>query len=60
MYWKLTGKPMVTHDGTQVSFNATAEEVLTLARDAGLIPVRHWRHDYPDTRNTFFLTKPEG
>jgi SAM-dependent methyltransferase len=60
MYWKLTGKPMVIRDGTQVSFHASAEEFLTLASEAGLIPVRHWRHDYPDTRNNFLFTKAEA
>jgi ubiquinone/menaquinone biosynthesis C-methylase UbiE len=56
--WKVTGKPTVVRDGTQVSFYATAEEFSALARDAGLIPVRHWRHNYPDTRNNFLLAKP--
>jgi hypothetical protein len=60
MYWKVTGRPMVIHDGTQVSFYATAEEFLALARDAGLAPVRHWRHDHPDTRNNFLFTKAVG
>ena len=57
IYWKLTGKPMVIRDGNQVSFHATAEEFLALAGEAGLIPVRHWRHDDPDTRNNFLFTK---
>src|SRR5215470_3074478 len=38
-YWKLTGKPMVIRDGTQISFYATTEEFLALACDAGLTPV---------------------
>jgi len=57
MYWKVAGRPMVIHDGTQISFYATAEEFLALARDTGLAPVRHWRHDHPDTRNNFLFTK---
>ncbi len=57
MYWKVMGKPAVIHDGARVSFHATAEEFLTLARDAELTPVRHWRHDYPSTRNNFLFTK---
>ncbi len=60
MYWKLTGKPMVIRDGTQISFHATAEEFVRLARDAGLIPVRHWQHNHPDTRNNFLFTKAEA
>jgi hypothetical protein len=57
VYWKVTGKPMVVHDGRQISFHATAEEFLALARDAGLAPVRHWQHDYPSTRNNFLFRK---
>jgi SAM-dependent methyltransferase len=57
VYWKVTRQPMVIRDGTQVSFHATAQEFLGLARDAGLTPVRHWRHDHPDTRNNFLFTK---
>ena len=60
VYWKVTGKPMVIHDGTQVSFHATPEEFLALARDAGLTPVRYWQHSYPHTRNNFLFTKPAG
>jgi len=60
VYWKATGRPMVIHDGAQLSFYATADEFLALARDAGLTPVRHWGHDHPDTRNNFLFTKIEG
>jgi SAM-dependent methyltransferase len=60
MYWKLTGRPMVIRDGTQVSFYASAEEFLALAREAGLTPVRHWRHDHPDTRNNFLFTRADA
>ena len=56
-YWKATGKPIVLRDGTQISFYASAEDFLTLARNAGLTPVRHWRHNHPDTRNNFLFTK---
>jgi hypothetical protein len=56
-YWKVSGKPMVIHDGSQISFHATADEFLALARDAGLTPVRHWRHEHWDTRNNFLFTK---
>lgn len=56
-YWKITGKPMIIRDGTQISFHATAEEFLALAKQAGLTPVRYWRHNYPDTRNNFLFTK---
>ena len=56
-YWKLTGGPMVIRDGTQISFHATADQFIALAREAGLTPVRHWRHEYPDTRNNFLFTK---
>jgi ubiquinone/menaquinone biosynthesis C-methylase UbiE len=57
VYWKITATPMVVPDGTQISFHATAEEVLALARDAGLTSVRCWQHDYPATRNNFLFTK---
>jgi SAM-dependent methyltransferase len=57
LYWKVTGTPMVIRDGTQISFYATAEEFLALAREAGLTPVRHWQHDRPNTRNNFLFTK---
>ena len=57
-YRKAAGKPIVIHDGTQISFHATAEEFIALAQDAGLILVRHWRHNHPDTRNNFLFTKP--
>jgi hypothetical protein len=57
LYWKVTGTPIVIRDGTQVSFYATAEEFLALAREAGLTPVRHWQHDRPNTRNNFLFTK---
>jgi hypothetical protein len=60
MYWKLTGRPRVIRDGTQVSFYASAEEFLALAREAGLAPVRHWRHHHPDTRNNFLFTKADA
>jgi ubiquinone/menaquinone biosynthesis C-methylase UbiE len=57
VYWKATGKPMMIRDGTQVSFYASVEEFLAIARSAGLIPVRQWRHNDPDTRNNFLFTK---
>lgn len=44
---------MVIRDGNKISFYATAEEFVALACGVGLCPVRHWRHDYPDTRNNF-------
>jgi ubiquinone/menaquinone biosynthesis C-methylase UbiE len=56
-YWKVSGKPMVIRDGSQISFHATTDEFLALARDAGLTPVRHWRHEHWDTRNDFLFTK---
>ena len=57
LYWKLTGRPMVIRDGTQVSFYATAEEFLALAAEAGLTSVRHWQHDHPSTRNNYLFAK---
>jgi SAM-dependent methyltransferase len=60
MYWKFAGKPMVIRDGTQVSFYATADEMNALASEAGLIPVRHWQHEYPKTRNNYLFTKPRA
>ena len=59
-HWKLTGRPMVIRDGTQVSFHATAEEFLAMALEAGLSPVRHWQHGHPATRNNFLFTKVSG
>jgi SAM-dependent methyltransferase len=56
-YWKLAGKPMVIRDGTQISFYATVEEFLALARDAGLIPVHHSRHEHVQTRYNYLFTK---
>jgi hypothetical protein len=55
--WKFAGKTMVIRDGSQVSFYATAEEFLALACNAGLIAVRHSRHENPDTRNNYLFTK---
>jgi SAM-dependent methyltransferase len=56
-YWKVSGKPTVIHDGSQISFHATTDEFLALARGAGLTPVRHWRHEHWETRNNFLFTK---
>jgi ubiquinone/menaquinone biosynthesis C-methylase UbiE len=55
--WKITGERTVIHDGTQVSFYATAEEFIEMARAAGLELVRFWQHDHPKTRNNFLFTK---
>jgi len=56
-YKKVTGRPMIIHDGRQISFYASAEEFLTIALAAGLHPIRHWQHDCPNTRNNFLFTK---
>lgn len=57
VYWQLTGRPAVIHSGTAISFYATPEEFVEMAKAAGLGLVRYWRHDYPDTRNNYLLLK---
>jgi SAM-dependent methyltransferase len=56
-YWKLTGEPMVIHDGRVTSFHAQPEEFIALAQAAGLSLVRYWRHDDPDNRNNYLFRK---
>lgn len=55
--WRLSGEPEVIRPGTVVSFYATPDEFIALAKDAGLELVRWWRHDDPDTRNNFLFRK---
>jgi len=58
IWWRLTGQPEVIRPGTAVSFFAPPEEVIALAKAAGLEFVCHWRHDDPDTRNNYLFRKP--
>jgi ubiquinone/menaquinone biosynthesis C-methylase UbiE len=59
-YWKLTGQPIVLHDGRVVSFFAQPEEFIALAQATGLELVRYWRREYPNTRNNYLFRKPAG
>jgi len=56
-WWRITGKPFVSQPGTAVSFYATAEEFIAIAREAGLEIVRHWQHGNPDDRNDYLFRK---
>lgn len=56
-WWRLSGQAEVIRPGTVVSFYATADEFIALAKDAGLGLVRWWRHDDPDTRNNYLFRK---
>ena len=56
-WWRLSGQPEVIRPGTAVSFYATSDEFIALAKDAGLDLVRWWRHDDPDSRNNYLFRK---
>lgn len=58
-WWQLTGKPAVILTGTAHSFFAPPEEFIAIAEAAGLEHVRHWQHDYPNTRNNYLFRKPK-
>ena len=57
-WWRLTGKPVVNTPGTAVSFYATAEEFIAMAKEAGLEIVQHWQHEDPSDRNNYLFRKP--
>ena len=59
VWWTLTGKPTVIRPGTAISFYAAPAEFIAMAQEAGLQPMRYWRHDYPKTRNNYLLRKPD-
>ncbi|HEY6769433.1 MAG TPA: hypothetical protein VI386_32215 [Candidatus Sulfotelmatobacter sp.] len=46
------------HSGTAISFYASPEEFISMARAAGLETVRYWQGEYPKTRNNYLLRKP--
>jgi ubiquinone/menaquinone biosynthesis C-methylase UbiE len=58
-WWRLSGQPELIRPGTVVSFFASADEFITLAKDAGLELVRWWQHDDPATRNNYLFRKPD-
>jgi ubiquinone/menaquinone biosynthesis C-methylase UbiE len=57
-YSKVTGRPMIIHNGKKVAFYAQPEEFLAMTQAAGLRLVRYWRHEYIDTRNNYLFHKP--
>jgi ubiquinone/menaquinone biosynthesis C-methylase UbiE len=57
IYWKLMGQPMIIYDGAAISFYASAEEFVEMARNAGLRLIRYWQHDYPNTRNNYLFSR---
>lgn len=58
IWWRLTGQPEVIRPGTAVTFYATPDEFIALAKDAGLETERWWRHDDPESRNNYLLRRP--
>jgi SAM-dependent methyltransferase len=57
IWWRLTGQAEVIRPGTAVSFFAPPEEVIELARSAGLELICYWRHNDPDTRMNYLFRK---
>jgi ubiquinone/menaquinone biosynthesis C-methylase UbiE len=57
-WWQLTGKPAVLNSGTAVSFWASAEEFISMSRQARFEFVRYWQHEFPDSRNNYLFRKP--
>jgi 2-polyprenyl-3-methyl-5-hydroxy-6-metoxy-1,4-benzoquinol methylase len=55
---RLSGKPLVIHNGKTVAFYATPEEFIALSQEAGLQMVRYWQHEYPNTRYNYLFRKP--
>jgi len=60
VWWQIVGARPVLNSGTAISFWATAEEFIAMARAAGLELFRYWQHDHPETRNNYLLRKPDG
>jgi ubiquinone/menaquinone biosynthesis C-methylase UbiE len=58
-WWQITGKPPVIVPGTAVSFYASAEELIAMAKAAGLELVEFWQHENPNDRNDYLFRKPE-
>jgi 2-polyprenyl-3-methyl-5-hydroxy-6-metoxy-1,4-benzoquinol methylase len=55
---RLTGKPLIIHNGKSVSFYAKPEEFVAMVQAAGLQVVRYWQHEYPNTRYNYLFRKP--
>jgi len=55
--WSLTGQPTILRPGTAISFYASPDEFIALAKDAGLEFVRYWQHEDPNTRNNYLFRK---
>jgi ubiquinone/menaquinone biosynthesis C-methylase UbiE len=60
IYWKVMGRPMTIHYGSQVSFHAQPEEFIAMARSAGLELVRTWRHEDPANRHNYLFRKADS
>ncbi len=58
-WWQITGKAPVMVPGTAVSFYATAEAFIGMAKSAGLELVSYWQHENPADRNDYLFRKPE-
>ena len=56
-WWQLTGVPAVLNSGTAISFWATPEEFTAIAQAEGLLLLRYWQHDHPNTRNNYLFKK---
>jgi ubiquinone/menaquinone biosynthesis C-methylase UbiE len=55
---KCTGRPLVVHDCSSVSFHAQPEEFIAMAHAAGLSIVHYWQHEDPKTRYNYLFRKP--
>jgi len=60
IYWKVTGRPMTIHYGSQVSFYAQPDELIAMARSTGLEFVRRWQHEDPANRYNYLFRKAES
>lgn len=57
-YSKVTGRPMIIHNGKKVAFYAEPEEFIAMTQAAGLRLVRYWQYEYIKTRNNYLFYKP--
>jgi ubiquinone/menaquinone biosynthesis C-methylase UbiE len=57
IWWSATGQPTILRPGTAVSFYASPDEFIAMAKDAGLEIVRYWQHEDPNTRNNYLFRK---
>ena len=60
VFGRLRGQPFTIRSGSQVSFYSQPEEVIALAREAGLEYVRHWRHEDPNNRYNYLFRKAKA